>query len=184
MRLIVGLGNPGRRYADSRHNVGFRCVDELARRLSINLTRQSYSAYVGGGFLGSEKVLLAKPQTYMNASGESVWPLLRYYGLSPADLVVVFDDMDLPFGRLRVRERGSAGGHRGMLSIIGSLGTEEFPRVRVGIGRPPGEAKDYVLGRFSPAEAKELAEVVERAADAVETLVREGIAATMNTYNA
>jgi PTH1 family peptidyl-tRNA hydrolase len=184
VRLIVGLGNPGRRYEDSRHNVGFRCLDELARRLGIGLSRRAFEAQVGSGLLGNGRVLLAKPQTYMNLSGESVVPLLRYYGLGPADLVVVFDDMDLPFGKLRVRERGSSGGHRGMTSIISTLGTDEFPRVRIGIGRPPGDdAAGFVLGRFGPGEQTALAEVIARAADAVESIVREGTAAAMNRHN-
>lgn len=185
MRLVVGLGNPGARYAESRHNVGFRCVDELARRLGIALSRRSFNAHLGTGLVGAEKVILAKPQTYMNLSGESVAPLLLYYGLAAADLIVVYDDLDLPYGRLRVRERGSSGGHRGMDSIIRALGSDDFPRVRIGIGRPPGDdAAGYVLGRFGADEAKVLPEVICRAADAVETIIREGPAAAMNRFNA
>lgn len=179
------MGNPGPRYAYSRHNVGFRCLDELAARLSISLQRRAFDAQLGSGVLDGEKLLLAKPQTFMNLSGQSVWPLLRFYGLSAADLTVVFDDMDLPLGRLRVRERGTSGGHRGMASIIASLGTQEFARVRIGVGRPPGDdAAGFVLGRFAPGEEETLRQVVERAADAVETIVREGTAAAMNRFNA
>src|SRR5690606_29499364 len=129
------------------------CLDELARRLGVTSWRRSFNAFVAAGQCEGRRLLLAKPQTYMNLSGHAVAPPMRYYGLFPRDLMVIYDDMDLPLGRLRLRERGSSGGHKGMISIIAALGTEEFARLRIGIGRPPAvDAADYVLGRFGPAE--------------------------------
>ncbi len=185
MRLVVGLGNPGRRYEQSRHNVGFRCLDELARRWGAVSWRHAFAALVGTAYHEGRRLLLAKPQTFMNLSGEAVAPLLRYYGLTPGDMLVVYDDMDLPLGRIRIRQHGSSGGHRGVESIIAALGTNQFPRLRIGIGRSAEiEAIDYVLGRFSEAEEPILAAVLTRAADAVETIMRDGLAAAMNRYNA
>lgn len=185
MHLVVGLGNPGARYQDSRHNVGFRCADEVARRHQAVFSRQLFDARIAWVDIAGKRVLLAKPQTYMNLSGRSVAPLLRYFGLAPAGLLVVYDDMDLPLGRIRVREQGSAGGHNGMKSIIAALGTQDFARVRIGIG-PSGaqDAADYVLGRFTPDEAPLVVGALERAADAVEVVVAEGVATAMNRFNA
>jgi len=184
LRLIVGLGNPGRQYEQSRHNLGFRCVDELARRWGLAVTKRAFRALIASGYAAGQRVLLAKPQTYMNLSGESVGPLMRYYGLPPADLLVIYDDMDLPLGRIRIRERGSSGGHRGVASIIAALGTDGFPRLRLGIGRPPGEvAVGHVLGRFVGPEEQLAAETLRRAADAVETILAQGLSAAMNEYN-
>ncbi len=185
MRLVVGLGNPGRRYELSRHNVGFRCLDELARRWGVAAWRRAFGALVGAGYFESRRLLLAKPQTFMNLSGEAVGPLLRYFGLVPGEMLVIYDDMDLPLGKLRIRLHGSSGGHRGVESIIAALGTNQFPRLRIGIGRGAGlEAADYVLGRFGEAEEPVVAEALTRAADAVEMIVRDGLAAAMNRYNA
>jgi peptidyl-tRNA hydrolase, PTH1 family len=183
--LVVGLGNPGRQYERSRHNVGFRCLDLLAERLNVRFTRRGFHSQLTTGLLGGERVLLAKPQTFMNLSGQAVGAIVRYYGSRADRLIVVSDDMDLPLGRLRLRERGSSGGHKGLQSIIAELGTQEFPRLRIGIGKSevvPGAA--YVLGRFAPEEETVLTETIARAADAIAVAVAEGLATAMNRYNA
>ena len=182
MHLVVGLGNPGRRYRGTRHNVGWEVVDRLARRFGIQLEEEA-EALVGRGTIAGCPVLLAKPQTYMNESGRAVRALVRRYGLAPQDLLIVYDDVDLPVGAIRIRPRGSAGGHHGMASVIEALGTQEIPRVRIGIGRPPGDTAEYVLSRFSPEERPVVEEAVERAADAVETILREGIEVAMGRFN-
>ena len=185
MKLVVGLGNPGRKYADTRHNVGFMVIDRLARRSGIEVTKRQCSALVGLGSIGRARVCLAKPQTYMNLSGEAVACLLRFYKISTADLLVIYDDRDLPPGKIRLRERGSAGGHRGMESIIGMLGTSDFPRLRVGIGRPAEiDAMDHVLGGFSAEERPLMEDALDRAAEAVECVFTEGLVAAMNRFNA
>jgi peptidyl-tRNA hydrolase, PTH1 family len=184
VHAVVGLGNPGIRYQYSRHNVGFRCLDELSRRHDIPLKRRAFQSYVGSGMIGGVPVLLSQPQTYMNLSGEAVHSMLRYYSLTPADLIVVYDDMDLPLGRIRLRERGSSGGHNGMNSIIQHLATQEFPRLRIGIGRPAdAEARSHVLSRFSKDEERLAVKAIAVAADAVEVTLKQGVAAAMNTYN-
>ena len=187
MKLIVGLGNPGREYRDTRHNAGFMVVDEIARRHALNWAMapaQVPEAFVAKRF-GTEPVLLAKPLTYMNLSGEAAAGLLRYYDVDPVDLLIVVDDIDLPFGRLRARPSGSAGTHNGLRSVVERLGTE-VPRLRVGVGR--GDARrdlaDHVLAKFEPAEREELESVITRAADAAEMFAAEGIVKVMNTYNA
>lgn len=183
-KLVVGLGNPGREYARSRHNVGFMVADALARKSGLRFGHRWSGAHVAVGRIAGVEVALAKPQTYMNRSGDSVRSLLRRLGLSPADLLVVCDDLDRSFGRLRLRERGSSGGQRGLQSIIDRLGTDEFARLRVGIGRPePSEAAEYVLAEFSPEERAQLRDVVDRAVGAVETWLAEGPAAAMNRFN-
>lgn len=185
MRLLVGLGNPGRQYVHSRHNVGFRCLDVVAQRLASTFSRRAANAVLATAKVAGVKVLLAKPQTLMNFSGEAVGRLVHYYGLSLERLLVIYDDMDLPLGRIRIREGGSSGGHRGMQSIIETLATDAFPRMRLGIGRSAavGGAR-YVLGRFAVEEEAPLAEVLTRAADAVEAILAEGVAVAMNRYNA
>jgi len=185
VKLVVGLGNPGARYASTRHNVGFMVVDRLAHRSRVAVTKRQCNALTAVANIAGEKVCLAKPQTYMNLSGEAVGCLLRYYKLSPADLVVIYDERDLPLGKNRIREKGSAGGHRGMESIIGVLGTADFPRLRIGIGRPAEtNAVEHVLGSFSPEERSVVEESIDRSVEAVETLLREGTAAAMNKFNA
>lgn len=185
MRVVVGLGNPGPEYAATRHNVGWRCVDLLARRASIALNERRRLAVVGSGRIAGQEVVLAKPRTYVNASGEAVAYLLNRFHAAPADLVVIYDDMDLPVGKIRVRPSGSAAGHKGMLSIVAALATQEFARVRIGIGRPAsnGETIDFVLGRFHESERPLADEAIARAADAVELLLAEGTAAAMNRFN-
>lgn len=184
--LIVGLGNPGAEYARTRHNVGFMVIDILARRHDIKTDRVEKRAIVGRGLIGDAPVVLAKPQTYMNLSGESVAPLLRKYALSPAEVLVVTDDLDLPIGRIRVRQSGSPGGHNGLKSLEAHLDTDEYPRLRIGVGRPrPGvRVIDHVLTGFEPDEEPLLNETLDRAADAAETFLAEGALAAMRLFNA
>lgn len=183
--LIVGLGNPGPQYARNRHNVGFQVLDRLAARHGLSFSRTMHRALVAEGHIDGRRVILAKPLTYMNNSGEAVGALVRYFNIPLEQVLVVYDDMDLPQGALRLRPKGGSGGQRGMQSIIHHLGTEVFPRLRVGIGRPPGrmDAAAYVLQNFSPDEETIMEEVRERAADAIETWLREGLQAAMNRFN-
>lgn len=186
MKLIVGLGNPGREYAATRHNAGFMVIDRLAPDMGVAVEKKMFKALVGQGRIEGEKVVLAKPQTYMNLSGEAVSALLNWYKLTTADLIVIYDDLDLPPGKLRIRSGGGSGGHKGMQSIIQVLGTENFLRVRVGIGRPAEpdfETADYVLSRFGGNEAKEVEEALDLAAEAVRCIVRDGVERAMNLYN-
>ena len=185
MKLIVGLGNPGRVYEHTRHNVGFQVAEELARRYRVTLkthakwkARAAKVAEVGDG------LLVAEPTTFMNLSGWAVREIAAFHKLAPSDVLVVVDDADLPLGRLRMRTAGSAGGHNGLKSIIQELGTVEFPRLRVGVGRQAGELKNHVLGRFSEDEKAHIDAAVKRAADAAELFARENILAAMNRYNA
>jgi PTH1 family peptidyl-tRNA hydrolase len=189
-KMIVGLGNPGPDYALSRHNIGFQVVDLLAERHGLVFDRFQKRARLGFGQLDlrlapAQRVVVAKPMTYMNASGESVGPLAAFYKIAPQDILVVFDDLDLPLGKVRLRPGGGSGGQKGLASIIKALGTEEFPRVRVGIGRPPGQMDptDYVLRKFTAEQEKEMALARVRAADAIETWLAQGITAAMNQYN-
>jgi PTH1 family peptidyl-tRNA hydrolase len=188
MKLIVGLGNPGREYRETRHNVGFRVVDEIARRHDLTFAMapsQVPDAFVVKKF-GAQPLLLAKPLTFMNRSGDAVSALSRYYGIEPADLLVVYDDVDLPFTKLRARARGSAGTHIGMRSVIERLGTTEFPRLRLGVGRGDKrrDLADHVLAKFEPDEQSDLEGFIIRAADAAEMFAADGIFTVMNEYNA
>ncbi len=184
MKLIVGLGNPGRRYQGTRHNIGARVIDTLARRHQVALREEGW-ADVGALTLDGARMLLARPQTYVNVSGTAVADLRRRHRLPLENLLVAFDDLDLPVGQIRLRAQGGHGGHNGMRSIIEALGSEEFARLRVGIARPPEgvDPADYVLSRFSKEEQAQLDEAVERAADAVEAFVRRGIEAAMSAFN-
>ena len=183
MKLIVGLGNPGAKYRGTRHNIGFAVVDELARRRSVAFDASPVEALVAK-VRGAEPVLLAKPLTFMNASGGSVAGLARYFRVEPADLLVVVDEVQLPLGKLRARARGSAGGHNGLKSLIAHLG-EDFARLRIGVGRGDmrRDLADHVLARFDAAEAAEVERMTTRAADASEMFVTSGIEAVMNAYN-
>jgi len=187
VKLIIGLGNPGRQYRDTRHNIGFLVVDELARRggVTLALAPSQIPETMAGKRFGTPPVLLARPLTFMNRSGDAVAALARYYDVAPADMLVVVDDVALPFGRLRVRPNGSAGGHNGLKSIIERLGTREFARLRLGVGR--GDARrdlaDHVLSTFEPEERVGLDTLIARAADAAEMFAVEGIAPVMNRYN-
>lgn len=183
--LIVGLGNPGPRYHDNRHNVGFMVVDALADDARIPIRRVEIRALIGKGTLEKEPAILAKPQTFMNNSGQAVAPLMRFYKIPTEKLLVVHDDLDLPFGTLRLRPRGGAGGQRGMGSIMAKLDTQDFARLRVGIGRPPGRMapRDYVLHDFDPGEEEILPEVLRNALDAIRRFVSAGIEQAMNDFN-
>ena len=180
---IVGLGNPGQRYANSRHNVGFRCVDLLAQRHHITMSERRKHTVLGHGTVGERQVVLAKPRTFMNASGIAVEYLVQRFGTRPPQLLVIIDDLDLPLGTLRLRASGGSGGHNGLSSIMEELGSQDFSRLRVGIGRPPGGAIGHVLGTFAADEEKLLAEVLDRVAQVVETWVEEGVNAAMNRFN-
>ena len=184
--LIAGLGNPGREYTDTRHNIGFRIADHLAKTLGVQFSRQQNHAFVAAGTCGGKKVILAKPQTYMNLSGSSVAGLVRFYKAPPARLLVMCDDIDLPFGALRIRASGGSAGQRGMQSILDSLATREVPRLRFGVGRPPGrmDAADYVLQAFETSEEEALPILVEKAAQAALTFVELSLEEAMSRYNA
>jgi len=183
--LIVGLGNPGPRYRNNRHNVGFMSVDALADDTRIPIRRVEFRALVGKGTLEGEPAILAKPQTFMNDSGQAVASLVRFYKIPHDKLLVVHDDLDLPFGTLRLRPEGGAGGQRGMGSIMARLGTQAFTRLRVGIGRPPGRMapSDYVLHDFDPKDEEILPEVLQTAVDAIRRFVSAGIEQAMNDFN-
>ena len=183
--LIVGLGNPGPEYARNRHNVGFRAVDLFAQAHQMAFRRIQHQALLAEGRLAGQRVILAKPQTFMNLSGRSVRPLVSSYRVPLNWLLVVYDDMDLPLGAIRLRPRGSPGGHNGMKSIVQALGTTEFPRLRIGIGRPPGQMDpaDYVLQDFRPDEEEILEGVLHRAVQAMRTFIEEGLEAAMNRFN-
>ncbi len=184
--LVAGLGNPESRYDRTRHNVGFRTLDLLAERLGIKVNRFKWKAIYGQGRLPGCRVVLMKPQTYMNLSGEAVRAAAEFWKVPPERVLVLYDDVSLPVGRLRVRAKGSAGGHNGMKSIISCLGSEAFPRVRVGVGekpRPEMDLADWVLSAFSAQEEKELAPALERAAQAAELVMREGPEKAMNRFN-
>lgn len=185
MYVVVGLGNPGSSYARSRHNVGFRVVDELSERHHMRFSRREYKSQVAEGRIDDRAVLLMKPQTYMNHSGEAVGRARRDLRLDPEEFIVVYDDLDLPIGRVRVRPEGSAGGHHGVESIIEALGSKAFPRVRIGIGRPGGKSAnvDYLLDAMTKEEATSLDDSILRGADAVETLLREGVGRAMSRFN-
>lgn len=185
LHLIVGLGNPGRQYHLTRHNVGFLCVDALAKHWGLEFRRQRARAEVAEGDVIGRRVILAKPQTYMNDSGDSVRALARLSNLSPDQILVICDDLDIPFGRLRLREKGGSGGQRGLRSIINQLATEEFPRLRIGIGRPPAgvDPVDYVLTTFSTFEQSELGGMFERAIVGITAWLDQGLPAAMNLVN-
>jgi PTH1 family peptidyl-tRNA hydrolase len=185
LAVLVGLGNPGRSYARTRHNVGFRVAEEIARRAGVSLSTKKFGALAGRGTVAGRAALLVLPQTYMNLSGEAVASLLGYFRAEPADLVVVHDDLDLPFGRIQVKQGGGIAGHRGLASIVERLGTDDFARIRVGIGRPEvGDAVDYVLERFTDDQERGLPPIIERAADAVEAVLADGVTRAMNRFNA
>ncbi len=183
--LIVGLGNPGREYRENRHNIGFMLVDRLALKLETRFTRLQSKSLVSSAIYRGNKIILAKPQTYMNLSGQSVQGLLRFYKLPLTNLLIAHDDLDLPPGTIRIRPDGGSAGQKGMASILERLGTDEFPRLRLGIGHPPGQmqAPDYVLQDFSSAEMALISETLNRAVDAALTFVTEGLDAAMNKYN-
>ena len=185
MHLIVGLGNPGPEYEGTRHNVGFAVVDLLAVRHGLSLGRKRFDCLVGRGRIAGREAMVAKPQTYMNLSGLAVRAIAEYFRVESDEIVVVHDDLDLELGGLKITARGGSGGNKGVQSIIDSLGSKDFPRVRIGIGRPPSAkaGADYVLGRCGPEEAELMEKVLVSAAEAVETIVSEGVSKAQLRFN-
>jgi len=192
MKLIVGLGNPGKTYARNRHDIGFRCLNYFARLHSIRFDRRQCQARVGFGEVGEEKLLLAKPRTFVNLSGRAVGPLVHKYSISLSDLLIIYDDLDLPLGKIRLRRSGGSGGHNGIKSIVSTLGSENFPRIRVGIGRPQIEGLSnadedvivsYVLGDFTPQEEKLIKPVIAGVAEAIDCFLTQGIEVAMSRFN-
>jgi PTH1 family peptidyl-tRNA hydrolase len=183
--LIIGLGNPGREYKDTRHNIGFMLVDSLAEKLNARGMKVQSKAIVISALYEERKIILAKPQTYMNLSGQSVQGLLNFYKIPFENLLVAHDDLDIPFGTIRIRPTGGPGGQRGMADTIEQLGTKDFPRLRLGIGRPPGrmQAKDYVLQNFSKDEQKLLPDILSRGVEASLEFVMNGLNMAMNKFN-
>ncbi|MBQ5406178.1 MAG: aminoacyl-tRNA hydrolase [Oscillospiraceae bacterium] len=184
--LAVFLGNPGPRYAFTRHNAGFMAADAMAKAKGADINRARFRALTATVDVGGEKVMLMKPQTYMNLSGEAVSQAARFYKLDPSHVIVVSDEVSLPIGKLRVRAKGSAGGHNGLKSVITCLGTDQFPRIRIGVGAPPHpdyDMADWVLSSFKNQDAEEMAKAAERAAAAVECYIRSGPERTMNLFN-
>ena len=185
MKMIVGLGNPGNEYAGTRHNVGWMLVDALAEHLGINEWRSREKGMVAEGRIGSEKILLVKPLTYMNNSGECVGPLMRWYKLEPEDIMAAHDDMDIPIGTIRIRKKGSAGGHNGIKSLLSHIGSENFGRSGIGIGRPqPGwSVINHVLAKFNDQEQEKIGDAIKQLIPAVECMVLEGPDMAMNKFN-
>lgn len=191
MKLVVGLGNPGKTYAHNRHNAGFRCLNYFARLHLIRFDHRQCRARVGTGELGSEQLLLAKPKTFVNLSGNSVACLVHKHGIPLSDLLVIYDDLDLPLGKIRLRQSGGSGGHKGMNSIISALGSEDFSRIRVGIGRPQAEEQpisedaivNYVLSDFSRQEEATIKPVIVKVAEAIDCFLSQGIEAAMSKFN-
>jgi PTH1 family peptidyl-tRNA hydrolase len=183
--LIVGLGNPGTRYENTRHNVGFLALDYISAKYAIKTDKLKHKSLIGDGNIGGQKVILVKPQTFMNSSGEAVRDLVEWYKIPLSNLIVIYDDIDLPAGRIRLRPKGSAGTHNGMRSILYQIQSEDFMRIRVGISRPPEnwDLVDYVLGRFNSDERKSVEESIEKIAEAVAVIISEGIETAMNRYN-
>ena len=193
MKLVVGLGNPGKVYAHNRHNIGFRCINYLGRLHSIPVKQRQCQSQIGIGKIAGAEIVLVKPKTFVNRSGEAVSQLMRRYDIAADDLLVICDDLDLPPGKLRLRQGGSSGGHKGIDSIISALGSQDFHRIRIGIGRPTREDGtaiadedgiiSYVLGGFTPQEEKTIEPAIASVAQAVECILAEGITAAMNQFN-
>lgn len=185
MYLIAGLGNPTREYEKTRHNVGFEAIDILADKAGTTVTEKKHKALYGKGYIGGQKVILAKPQTYMNLSGESIREIADFYKIEPENIIILCDDINLSEGQLRIRLNGSAGGHNGLKNIISHLGTQEFPRIRIGVGEKPRgmDLADYVLGRFPKEQQAVMEEAYRDAAEAACMMIEDGADAAMNHYN-
>lgn len=183
--IIVGLGNPGKEYEETRHNTGFMVLDRLAEKYGIDVRKQKCKALLGQGEINGEKVILVKPQTYMNLSGEAVSEVMKFYKIEKENVIIIFDDIDLPVGKLRVKERGSAGTHNGVKSIVSLLGTTEFKRIKVGVGkqRIGEDLVNHVLGKFPKEDRVLLDEAIEKAVTATEMILEKGVAAAMNQFN-
>ena len=183
MFLIVGLGNPGKEYDGTRHNIGFAAVDYIANKYNIELNRIKFKGVFGEGFINGKKVILLKPTTYMNLSGESIREVINFYKISNEEVIVIYDDISLEVGRLRIREKGSHGGHNGIKSIIANLGTDVFPRVKIGVGAPKGNLVSHVLGKFSEDEIEILRETIQASSDAVSIMLKSDTKEAMNKFN-
>ncbi len=193
MKLIVGLGNPGRAYSSNRHNIGFTCLRHFAKQVGIRFNKKVCLARTGSGEVSGSKVVLAKPQTFMNSSGRSVSRLIKKFNINPGGLIVIHDELDLPLGKIRIRQDGSSGGHKGISSIINELGGQDFIRIRVGIGRPmsdkdttqisEADVVNYVLSDFTAEEKQIISQVISRVSETILCLLREGLVAAMNKYN-
>lgn len=185
LTVIAGLGNPGNKYENTRHNVGFSTIDLLSSKHGIKVNKLKHKALTGEGTIAGERVLLVKPQTFMNLSGESLRDIAEWYKLPMENIIIIYDDVDLPVGTVRIRPKGSSGTHNGMKSVIYQLQSDEFPRIRIGIGKAPEgwDLADYVLSRFNPEETAAIRESIERAADAAAAIVSSGVSAAMNQYN-
>ena len=183
MFLIVGLGNPGKEYDGTRHNIGFAAVDYIADKYNIELNRIKFKGVFGEGFINGKKVILLKPTTYMNLSGESIREVINFYKISNEEVIVIYDDISLEVGRLRIREKGSHGGHNGIKSIIANLGTDVFPRVKIGVGAPKGNFVSHVLGKFSEDEIEILRETIKASSDAVSIMLKSDTKEAMNKFN-
>jgi len=185
MYLIAGLGNPSKTYEGTRHNVGFSMIDVIGSKFDIDVTTKKHKALVGRGVIDGMRVILAKPQTYMNLSGESIHEIADFYKIEPENIIIIYDDISLDVGQLRIRKKGSAGGHNGVKNIIAHLGTQEFPRIKVGIGNKPEgwDLADYVLSRYSKAEQEALEEAAEGVVGALKLMLADDIDGAMNRYN-
>lgn len=185
MYLIAGLGNPDRKYENTRHNVGFKTIDRISEKLGISVTTKKFRAYIGQGFVNGEKVILAKPQTYMNLSGESIREIAEFYDIPPENILVFCDDVYLEMGTMRIREKGSAGGHNGLKNIILQLASTDFMRIRLGVGPQPAgmPLEVFVLMHMTKTEEKQMADVYEDGAEAAITILKDGIATAMNRFN-
>jgi PTH1 family peptidyl-tRNA hydrolase len=183
IKAVVGLGNPGKKYSNTRHNIGFKVIEELGSRYVIEKEETKYDTIIGHIRIGNKKVLLVKPLTYMNLSGRAIKPVINWYKIDLNNLIVIYDDMDLSPGCIRIRADGGTGGHKGMMSVCESLGAKDFPRIRIGIGRAPEGVIPWVLGEFSDEEKIIINATVKKAGDAVDCWVKNGIAAAMNAYN-
>ena len=183
MILIVGLGNPGKQYEQTRHNIGFDVIDYMANKYNIDVNREKFKGICGEGFIENKKVILLKPLTYMNLSGESIRELANFYKLEDDEIIVVYDDISLDIGRLRIREKGSAGGHNGIKSIIQNLGGDKFPRVKVGVGQPKDNLVNHVLGKFSKEDREHIEKVIPGVSDAIVEIVKNDAKESMNKFN-
>lgn len=183
MKLIVGLGNIGKEYDNTRHNIGFAAIDYIADKYNVDVKRIKFKGVYGETFINNEKVILLKPSTYMNLSGESIKEAMDFYKLKEEDIIVIYDDISLPVGRLRIRDKGSAGGHNGIKSIIQNLGTDVFPRIKVGVGKPEHDLISHVLGKFPEEDRKVLSKVMEVVYEAAQTIINEDTKEAMNKYN-
>lgn len=183
MYIIAGLGNPGKKYENTRHNIGFITIDSLASKHNITVDKLKFKALVGEGRISGQKVILVKPQTYMNLSGESIQEVMNFYKVDPENLIIIYDDIDLDLGTLRIRKSGSAGTHNGMRSVVQHINSTAFPRIRIGMGGPKGDIVDFVIGGMSKAESEVLKETVDKAAEAIDCIIESGIDMSMNRYN-